>query len=97
MSSQIINKSAEAEPLTQVRTDFLAYNISQVFYNSSKAAVSKSTKGLAAEWAENGIRVNVISPGYAERIYFHCHESFPNNHSSFSQYRSKLSHGPQIL
>jgi len=52
MSSQIINKSAEAEPLTQV------------FYNSSKAAVSNLTKGLAAEWAKNGIRVNAISPGY---------------------------------
>ena len=76
MSSQIINKSAEAEPLTQVRicasvlhTQLLILTLPQVFYNSSKAAVSNLTKGLAAEWAKNGIRVNAISPGYGKRIY----------------------------
>ncbi|KAJ2929281.1 hypothetical protein H1R20_g7823, partial [Candolleomyces eurysporus] len=52
MSSQIINKAEDASPLTQV------------FYNSSKAAVSNLTKGLAAEWAKDGIRVNALSPGY---------------------------------
>ena len=41
----------------------------KVFYNSSKAAVSNLTKGLATEWAEYGIRVNAVSPGYGERIY----------------------------
>jgi len=41
----------------------------KVFYNSSKAAVSNLTKGLATEWAEHGIRVNAVSPGYGERIY----------------------------
>lgn len=52
MSSQIINVVGNADPLTQV------------FYNSSKAAVSNLCKGLAAEWAKNGIRVNTLSPGY---------------------------------
>lgn len=52
MSSQIINVVGTADPLTQV------------FYNSSKAAVSNLCKGLAAEWAKNGIRVNTLSPGY---------------------------------
>lgn len=52
MSSHIINQSALNQPLTQV------------FYNSSKAAVSNLAKGLAAEWASQGIRVNAISPGY---------------------------------
>jgi NAD(P)-dependent dehydrogenase (short-subunit alcohol dehydrogenase family) len=38
--------------------------ISQVHYNSSKAAVVQLTKSLAMEWSSKGIRVNSISPGY---------------------------------
>ncbi|GAA5961304.1 hypothetical protein JCM21900_006513 [Sporobolomyces salmonicolor] len=40
--------------------------ITQVFYNSSKGAVSNLTRCLAAEWAPNGIRVNNICPGFIE-------------------------------
>ena len=36
----------------------------QAHYNSSKAAVAHLTKSLAIEWADRGIRVNAISPGY---------------------------------
>ncbi len=36
----------------------------QASYNSSKAGVIHLTKSLAVEWAEKGIRVNCISPGY---------------------------------
>jgi len=36
----------------------------QAAYNASKAAVAHLTKSLAAEWAEYGVRVNAISPGY---------------------------------
>ncbi len=36
----------------------------QCSYNASKAAVIHMTKSLAAEWAQYGIRVNSISPGY---------------------------------
>lgn len=74
MSSQIINQIAENTSLTQVRTHstftFLIRAFSnpsakiQVFYNSSKAAVANVCKGLAAEWAPHGIRVNTLSPGY---------------------------------
>jgi NAD(P)-dependent dehydrogenase (short-subunit alcohol dehydrogenase family) len=36
----------------------------QAHYNSSKAAVMQLSKSLAMEWAERGVRVNSISPGY---------------------------------
>ncbi|EOQ99146.1 hypothetical protein E3P92_02687 [Wallemia ichthyophaga] len=52
MSSQIYNVQGPADPLRQV------------FYNASKAAVSSVAKGLAAEWIEHGIRVNIASPGF---------------------------------
>ncbi|KOY82911.1 glucose 1-dehydrogenase [Lysinibacillus macroides] len=36
----------------------------QASYNTSKAGVTHLTKSLAYEWAQYGIRVNCISPGY---------------------------------
>lgn len=36
----------------------------QAAYNASKAAVMHMTKSLAIEWADYGIRVNSLSPGY---------------------------------
>ncbi len=38
--------------------------LNQVHYNSSKAAVTHLSKSLAMEWADRGVRVNAISPGY---------------------------------
>jgi NAD(P)-dependent dehydrogenase (short-subunit alcohol dehydrogenase family) len=36
----------------------------QAHYNTSKAAVVHLTHTLAVEWADRGVRVNCISPGY---------------------------------
>lgn len=36
----------------------------QTHYNASKAAVIHLSKSLAMEWADRGVRVNSISPGY---------------------------------
>jgi NAD(P)-dependent dehydrogenase (short-subunit alcohol dehydrogenase family) len=38
--------------------------LTQAHYNSSKAAVIHMSKSLAMEWADRGLRVNVLSPGY---------------------------------
>jgi NAD(P)-dependent dehydrogenase (short-subunit alcohol dehydrogenase family) len=40
----------------------------QVPYNTSKAGVMHMTRSLAAEWADRGIRVNSISPGYTRTM-----------------------------
>lgn len=39
-------------------------DLKQAHYNSSKAAVIHMSKSLAMEWADRGLRVNTISPGY---------------------------------
>ncbi|KAL8279138.1 hypothetical protein RQP46_008394 [Phenoliferia psychrophenolica] len=61
-------------PQTQVRGSILrslkalltrVYHI-QVAYNSSKAALTMLGKSLAGEWAPNGVRVNILSPGYIQ-------------------------------
>jgi len=38
--------------------------LQQAHYNSAKAGVIHLSKSLAMEWAEHGLRVNSISPGY---------------------------------
>jgi len=40
----------------------------QAHYNAAKAAVHHLTRSLAGEWAERGVRVNSIAPGYIDTM-----------------------------
>lgn len=55
----------------------------QAVYNASKAAVLHYTRSLAVEWADRGIRVNSISPGYTETALTAVSRSIPERLASW--------------
>jgi sorbose reductase len=60
----------------------------QAAYNASKAAVIHLTKSLAVEWAEKGIRVNCISPGYiATEMTIHTSQGWQDDWLSHTPFR----------
>lgn len=56
----------------------------QAIYNASKAAVLHYTRSLAVEWADRGIRVNSISPGYTETAITAVSRSIPERLASWN-------------
>jgi NAD(P)-dependent dehydrogenase (short-subunit alcohol dehydrogenase family) len=50
--------------VSSVSASFANHPQPQVGYNASKGGVEAFTRQLASEWADHGIRVNAIDPGY---------------------------------
>ena len=50
----------------------------QVAYNASKAAVVKITQTLGCEWADRGVNVNCLSPGYVNTPQLEVLTALPN-------------------
>ncbi|WP_067933383.1 SDR family NAD(P)-dependent oxidoreductase [Alicyclobacillus kakegawensis] len=81
VSGSIINMASMSGMIVNVPME-------QAAYNTSKAAVIMLTKSCAMEWAEYGIRVNAIAPGYMKTdmtgpdfepggVYHHLLEQIP--------------------
>ncbi|MBX3564171.1 MAG: glucose 1-dehydrogenase [Sphingomonas sp.] len=51
-------------------------------YATSKGAVMQLTKALAVEWAEEGIRVNAIAPGFVETTLLAAGEKTPEREAA---------------
>lgn len=56
---------------------------SHIAYTTSKAGVAMLTRNLASEWAEHGIRLNAIAPGYMRTAMT---EEAIENHPEWHEY-----------
>lgn len=57
----------------------------QGIYNASKAAIVHYTRSLAVEWADRGIRVNSISPGYTATAMTAVSRAMPERLASWNE------------
>jgi NAD(P)-dependent dehydrogenase (short-subunit alcohol dehydrogenase family) len=57
----------------------------QAIYNASKAAVLHYSRSLAVEWADRGIRVNTVSPGYTETALTAVSRAIPERLASWNE------------
>ncbi|WP_136683918.1 SDR family NAD(P)-dependent oxidoreductase [Falsirhodobacter xinxiangensis] len=60
----IVQKSGSIISVGSMSGRIVNWPFRHAAYNVSKAGVHMLTKALATEWAEHGIRVNAIAPGY---------------------------------
>lgn len=67
-AKMIANKKSGAIVNIGSELSFVGVAEGQVAYSTSKAGINQLGRVLAAEWADKGIRVNTVIPGFTETV-----------------------------
>jgi NAD(P)-dependent dehydrogenase (short-subunit alcohol dehydrogenase family) len=78
--STVINVASIAGPVAFARIGA---------YSAAKAGVIGLTKTMAAEWADAGLRVNAVAPGWIESPMNHELRTHPDNRETFLSIRDR--------
>jgi NAD(P)-dependent dehydrogenase (short-subunit alcohol dehydrogenase family) len=69
--AMIANGGGSIVNIGSISASIVNRGLKHVHYCATKAAVVHLSRGLALEWADRGVRVNAISPGYVKTSFSH--------------------------